>query len=59
MLDLSAAFETVDHIKLSQILKERFNFKGVSLKLNINYLKNRHFRVSINEYLSEKYHLEC
>ena len=32
MLNLSSAFDTVNHKKISDILKDRFNFKGPPLK---------------------------
>ena len=40
LLDLSAAFDTIDHQKLSNLLNQSFGIKGVALKWFESYLKD-------------------
>ena len=55
ILDLSAAFNTIDYGLLLQVLCNRFGIPGSALKLYTTYLKPRRFRVCINgHYSSEK-----
>ena len=54
MLDLSAAFDTVDHVRLLDKLKNNFNITGNALKWLTSYLANRTFAVSINDNYSCK-----
>ena len=42
LLDLSAAFDTIDHCILLHRLKERFDLDGVALDWVVSYL-NHHF----------------
>ena len=55
ILDLSAAFDTMDHNILLHILEQKFGFCGKALKWFQNYLRLQSFRVSINgEYSTSK-----
>ena len=55
ILDLLAAFDTIDHELLLQVLHNRFGISGSALKWYTTYLRPRRFRVCINEhYSSEK-----
>jgi hypothetical protein len=59
LLDLSAAFDTVDHEKLLQILEYRLGISGVSLKWFRSYLTGRTQTVKINGQSSSCHTLEC
>ena len=55
VLDLLAAFNTVDHDLLLAVLDRRFGVKGAALKWYEQYLKPRKFKVAINNtYLNEQ-----
>ena len=55
ILDLSAAFDTVDHELLLQVLNHKFGVTGMALDWYKNYLIPRKFKVSINgTYSNEK-----
>ena len=47
ILDLSAAFDTVDHDLLLEVLESRFGIVGTARKWYTSYLKPRSFKVSI------------
>ena len=47
MLDMSAAFDTVDHAVLLERLRSTFGIKGTSIRWFESYLSNRTVRVSI------------
>ena len=49
ILDLSTAFDTVDHDPLLGVLATRFGIQGKALEWYSNYLKPRRFRVTIEE----------
>ena len=48
LLDLSAAFDTVDHDLLLEVLNKRFGVKEKALKWYEQYLKPRKFKVAVN-----------
>ena len=57
MLDLSAAFDTVNHEILLNRLDSRVGVKGQVLKWFASYRTNRSLRVSFGQALSEKFEL--
>ncbi len=58
MLDLSAAFDTIDHDILFQRLDHDFGIKGTALNWFISYMSNRNFTVSVGGHMSKVYHLD-
>ena len=58
-LDLSAAFDTVDHDIFINRLKSVYGAYGTAHALFKSYLLNRHYRVCINSSFSEKHKLKC
>ena len=59
LLDLSAAFDTVDHEVLLNRLRSSFGIRGTVLRWFISYLSNRWQRVSFNQEVSERFDLTC
>ena len=59
LLDLSAAFDTVDHNILLQRLHSRFSVRGKALNWFASYLADRTQSVVINNNKSKPYPLEC
>ena len=59
MLDLSAAFDTVNHNILLTRLNEELGICGVALEWFKSYLANRGQRITIDGSLSERFSLEC
>jgi len=57
LLDLSAAFDTIDHKILLYRLKTKFSVTGSALTWIENYLTNRTMRVNINGSLSKPFEL--
>ena len=57
-LDLSAAFDTVDHEKLLSILESEIGVKGVALKWFCSFLKGRTQRVKVGDVLSSEVDLD-
>ena len=58
ILDLSAAFDTVDHDLLLEVLENRFGIAGTARKWYTSYLKPRSFKVSIRGLTSQPRQLE-
>ena len=59
LLDLSAAFDTVDHKILLNRLSTRFGITGAALSWFSSYLSNRYQFVNIRGQLSSNRPLEC
>ena len=52
LLNLLAAFDTVDHDILLEVMHNKFGMDGNALKWYSNYLKPRKFKVNINKIFS-------
>ena len=59
LLDLSAAFDTVNHDILLRRLKTTFGITGTALQWFSSYLGNRSQRVVFGDGVSESYYLAC
>ena len=59
LLDLSAAFDTVDHAILLNRLQSRFGISGVALHWFNSYLSNRSQFVSLEDVSSDSLDLHC
>ena len=59
MLDLSAAFNTVDHDLLLEVLEKRFGVTDKAKQWYCNYIKQRKFSVIIGKNKSESRQLKC
>ena len=57
ILDLSAAFDTVDHGILLKILENQFGVTDTALRWFNNYLRPRSFKVCIQDEYSESHQL--
>ena len=57
-LDLSAAFDTIDHKTLRKIMKNRIGMTNDAVDLILSYLENRTQIVAINDVLSNSQELE-
>ena len=58
LLDLSAAFDTVDHDTMQRRLEHSFGIQGKALSWFASYLSGRSQRIMINESLSKPFNLE-
>ena len=58
-LDLSAAFDTLDHRIMLGRLERSFRIEGQALKWCQSYLADRRVKVTINRYFSEIIELHC
>ena len=59
LLDLSAAFDTVNHAILLNRLRSSFGISGSAFEWLASYLSNRSHRVSFDDTLSESHQLSC
>ena len=59
LLDLSAAFDTIDHGILLERLRSAFGVRDMALSWFASYLSGRTQQVSIDGTLSTKFDLEC
>ena len=59
LLELSAAFDTVDHDILVRRLETSFGITGTALKWFRSYLAGRSQRVSFKEGISDSFPLSC
>ena len=58
LLDLSAAFDTINHKHLIQKLQNFYGIKGMALQSISSYLSNRRFQVCIKSSKSSVFQLE-
>ena len=59
LLDLSAAFDTVDHPIMLERLQTKLGVSGIVRDWFCSYLSGRSQRISINGSLSDKFDLDC
>ena len=52
-VDLSTAFDTVEHQILKDVLDRKYSVTGTALKWYVSYLENRKVKVQINESMSD------
>ena len=57
-LDLSAAFDTIDHMVLLQRLEDKFGFSGTALEWFCSYLSDRFQQVVIDGVRSDKFDID-
>jgi hypothetical protein len=58
MLDLSAAFDTIDHDILYHRLQHDYGIRGTALNLLKSYMSGRNFHVGIHGSISEDFNLQ-
>ena len=59
LLDLSVAFDTIDHCILLERLKSGFRIRGTALSWFASYQSNRSQQILINGSLSMNFELSC
>ena len=59
MIDLSAAFDTVDHTKFVTLLQAKYGVMSVALEWFRSYLTGCHFRVKVGDCRSDLHSLRC
>ena len=59
MLDLSAAYDTIDHKIFIQRLVSHFGFTETALLWVKSYLENRKFKVVVSDQVSEEHKSDC
>jgi hypothetical protein len=59
LLDLSAAFDTVNHKILLNIMEKEFGVVDIALKWLHSYLADKKQQVNVNNHLSEEFSLSC
>jgi len=59
LLDLSAAFDTVDHEVMLNVLKQRFGIMGSALDWMTSYLHNRSQVIQLGSTTSSSHNLDC
>ena len=59
MLDLSAAFDTVNHEMLIKHLQSKIGLCGTPLEWFTSYLLDCSYRVTVNGKCSQRFHLNC
>ena len=58
-LDLTKAFDTVNHAILLHKMEQNFGVRGLPLQLFKSYLSNRHQYIKINNYKSSLLKVSC
>ena len=59
MLNLSAAFDTIDHAHLFKLLQDEYGVRGTALAWFRTYTEDRTYRVQIDSTTSEHIPLQC
>ena len=59
MLDLSAAFDTIDHAHLLKLLQDEYGVRGTALAWFWTYMEDSTYRVQIDSTTSEHIPLQC
>ena len=59
LLDLSSAFDTVDHVILLKVLEKRFGVTGIALKWYCSYVDGRMQPFQVGSQLSATFVVHC
>ena len=59
LIDLSAAFDTIDHAKLIHLLEHEYGVRGTALHWFSSYLSERYFQVKVGGIRSEPRQVTC
>ena len=59
MLDLSAAFDTIDYAHLFKLLQDEYSVRGTALAWFRTYMEDRNYHVQIDSTTSEHIPLQC